>query len=258
MHDPARRNLVAALTCATLLLVAFVSIVTAADVEDLPIDDELKEFQRYFAFVRDSDERTLFERALEHVGLGNHTNGRSFALIAGVSEYPAMPGPYRRLIPAAEDIRKLTSYLITQELFDEIVVLADENMNQRNLDYFLEDYFPRRLQELSKRRSRFLFAYSGHEITNLAGRGFLLTSKATGYDDPSGIARISMKKLRAMFGQIIDTKHQILVLINACYSGDFVKSCVRPGAKRPACEAYARGCARDYSWWRRRANLARR
>ena len=81
------------------------------------------EYQRFF--VERSDQRSRFEKALNLIGKTSFPVGRSFALIAGVTQYPNLPPAERSLKPAAVDIAKLQAYLKDQEFFDEIVVLKD-------------------------------------------------------------------------------------------------------------------------------------
>jgi tetratricopeptide (TPR) repeat protein len=164
------------------------------------------------------DTRSVPERWLNRAGLASGDYGRGFALIAGVSKYPRISGPAGNLEPAAEDVRKLQNYLQTYEKFDEIVVLTDTQVTQENLAFFLEKYFPQRLRDFPK--SRFLFAYSGHGTTQ-NDKGFLLTSGARSLTDTFN--SISMITLRAMFQQVVDEGFHVLALINACYSGDFIK-----------------------------------
>jgi Caspase domain len=164
------------------------------------------------------DARSLPEQMLNVAGLTSKEYGHGFALIAGVSRYPRITGPAGNLVPAAEDIRKLQSYLKYYEKIDEIVVLTDEEMTADNLYFFLARYFPRRLREFP--RSRFLFAYSGHGMTE-NGKGFLLTSEAVSLSDTFNA--IPMTTVRAEFQQVIDAGFHVLALINACYSGDFIK-----------------------------------
>ncbi len=206
----------------TILLICFVAIISlklelnvSAGESQFP-DSVPLEYQRFFAhFV---DRRSMPERILNRTGVTLKDYGRSFALIAGVSRYPNIAGSAGDLSAAREDIRKLTAYLSTYENFDEIVVLQDDDMTQDNISFFLEKYFPKRLQQFPK--SRFLFAYSGHGMSD-EKRSYLLTSKARSLnDDTNGIA---MGTLRAMFQNVVDYGYHVLALINACYSGDFLK-----------------------------------
>ncbi|MGA8028394.1 MAG: caspase family protein [Bryobacteraceae bacterium] len=172
-------------------------------------------------FVQRADQRSRFQRALNLIGKTSFPVGRSFALVAGVTQYPNFPLLERSLTPAAVDVEKLQTYLKEQEFFDEIVVLKDGDMTLSNLNYFLENYFPDRLAHSP--HSRFLFAYSGHGYSIEAGgtrRGYLLTSPATTLTDP--VNRLGLDVLRTMLGPAIDSAEKVLVLINSCDSGAFL------------------------------------
>jgi hypothetical protein len=177
------------------------------------------EYQRFF--VQRADQRSRFEKALNLIGKTSFPVGRSFALIAGVTQYPNFPPLERPLRPAAVDIEKLQAYLKEQEFFDEIVVLKDADMTLPNLNYFLENYFPQRLAQSP--HSRFLFAYSGHGYSVKAGlttRGYLLTTPASSLTDPQN--RLDLFVLRTMLGSVIDSAEKVLVLVNSCDSGAFL------------------------------------
>jgi len=177
------------------------------------------EYQRFL--VQRADQRSRFEKALNLIGKTSFPVGRSFALIAGVTEYPNLPPPERSLRPAAVDIEKLQAYLKEQEFFDEIAVLKDGDMTLPNLNYFLENYFPERLAQSP--HSRFLFAYSGHGYSVKAGetiRGYLLTTPAISLTDPQN--RLDLAVLRTMLGPVIDSAEKVLVLVNSCESGAFL------------------------------------
>jgi formylglycine-generating enzyme required for sulfatase activity len=174
------------------------------------------QYQHYF--TRFEDERTLPEQMLNSVGMTSQEYGRGFALIAGISSYPRVSGPGRDLAAAREDVRKLANYFATYEKFDEIVVLQDDAVTEANLSFFLERYFPRRLRQFP--HSRFLFAYSGHGIT-VDRKGYILTAEAHDFND--SFNSIPMTTLRAMFQQIVDSGFHVLALINACYSGEFLR-----------------------------------
>jgi hypothetical protein len=178
-----------------------------------------KPYQRFF--VHYVDHRSLPEKALNLIGLTAQDVGRSFALLAGVTRYPNMPEGHQELAPAAEDLRQLQAYLRAQEFFDEIVVLQDGDVTLDNLAYFLQSYFPDRLQRFPK--SRFVFAYSGHGMAEgPPGRptGYLLKATATGLEDKPNA--IPMRVLRVLVDHVVDAGHQVLVLVNACYSGAFL------------------------------------
>jgi hypothetical protein len=92
-------------------------------------------------FIQYADRRPMAEKMLNLVGVTSNQVGRSFALIAGVTRYPNMSPLTQDLQPAAADLRQLQAYLKDQEVFDEIVLLKDGDMNYENLRYFLEIYF---------------------------------------------------------------------------------------------------------------------
>lgn len=200
---------------ATLVLFASLTHVIRAQVSaDVP-----QQYRKLFYYS--ADQRKPYQKVLNGLGIATSQVGRSFALIAGVTQYPNFPVLERDLKPAQVDIEKLKSYLKDQEYFDEIVVLKDGDMNLDTLNYFLENYFPEQLRKSP--HSRFLFAYSGHgyaESTDPTARGFLLTSSATSKTDP--LNRIDLNVIRSLLTPDIDAAEKLLVLINACQSGAFL------------------------------------
>jgi len=174
------------------------------------------EFKKYLVYQ--ADRRSMPETLLNLAGLTSQDVGRSFAMIVGVSHYPKMhQQQYRYLAPADRDLDLLISYLKNQQFFDEIVVLRDEAVSFDNLRYFLETYFPGQLKKYPK--SRFLFTYSGHGMTE-GNSGYFLTSNATSLEDKQH--SIDMFALRGFASQTIDAAYQSLFLINACHSGAFL------------------------------------
>ncbi len=197
-----------------LLVFFFVSI--SASSQSTPNVPE--QYKRLFFEYSD---RGGLEKVVNKLGMTTLKVGRSFALIAGVAQYPNLPVLEQSLKPAAVDIEKLKSYLRDQEYFDEIVVLKDGDMNLNNLNYFLQSYFPERLADSP--HARFLFAYSGHGYADGEGemaRGFLLTSTATSKTDTFN--RIDLNLLRTMLDPVVDSAEKVLVLVNACQSGAFL------------------------------------
>ncbi len=231
----------------SFLFAAFVllcTLATTAFADDYPryLPSQFHQF-----FARYVDTRSVSERMLNTVGLTSNDYGRSFALVAGISKYPHMSGPGADLKPAGEDVRKLVNYLTTYEKFDEIVVLKDADVTEANLSFFLQKYFPRRLQKFPK--SRFLFAYSGHGIS-INGRGYILTSDADNFTD--FFNGIPMATLRVMFQQAVDSGHHVLALINACYSGDFIRRSFgeerRFVPRYPGAHAITAGGTKEKTW----------
>jgi len=177
------------------------------------------QYQRFF--YQYSAIRTISPAVLSKVGLNDARIGRSFALIAGISQYPHLQPAYRNLSAAAEDVKKLADYLKNVELFDEIVVLQNEDITYDNLAFFLQGYFPARLQ--LDPNSRLLIAYSGHGFTR--GRSsFLVTSSAVRLDDknPDMYNSLNLYNLRNLVQYARQYTHSVLALLNTCNSGDFL------------------------------------
>lgn len=193
------------------------------------------------------DRRSMPEKALNLIGLTNEDVGRSFALIAGVTRYPNFKAPLDpTLKPAAADLQNLEQYLKNQEFFDEIVVLKDDDMNYDNLKYFLQVYFPDRLRKSP--HSRFLFAYSGHGISD-GSSGYLLQGSANDLDDKNNALDLSV--VHALVQHVVKAGHQVLVLLNACYSGSFLRTpftLTRPIPRKPGAHAITAGGSRERAW----------
>jgi hypothetical protein len=172
--------------------------------------------------------------------------GRSFGLVAGVSHYPRLPAGSRELHPAEVDRDHLVSYLKNQEFFDEVVVLWDDEMNEETLSYFLKDYFPKRVSAF--RKSRFLFAYSGHGFTD-GNQGYLVRSSATSFTDKN--SAIDLRSVRSWFDEVVRTGYQSLVLLNSCYGGAFLTNKSFGGRylpKHPGAHAITAGAADERAW----------
>jgi Flp pilus assembly protein TadD len=193
------------------------------------------------------DRRSIPEKALNLVGLTSNEVGKSFALIAGVTRYPNFKPPYNpNLEPAAVDLKNLEQYLKTEEFFDEIVVLKDDDMNYSNLQYFLQVYFPQRLH--NSPHSRFLFAYSGHGITD-GSSSYLLLNSANDLHDTSNA--LDLNVVRALVQHVVKSGYQVLVLLNACYGGAFLKNPFtpeRPVPRNPGAHAITAGGSGERTW----------
>ena len=201
--------------CRVLLLfeVVLPLIVSAQSTPNVP-----EQYKKFFSYY--GDQRSLYEKALNAIGLTARPYGRGYALIAGVTHYPNFPAVRQSLRPAEIDIENLTKYLRDQEYFDEIVVLKDGSVTVDNLDYFLTSYFPERLKSP---HSRFLFAYSGHGYAvgpEQTATGYLLTAAAQSLTDD--VNMIPLARVRTLLAPVIDSAEKVLVLINSCQSGAFL------------------------------------
>ncbi|MCI5157678.1 MAG: hypothetical protein D3906_04420 [Candidatus Electrothrix sp. AUS1_2] len=174
------------------------------------------QYGRYF--FKYTDKRSVPEKLLNMAGLTTTDVGRSFALLCDVSEYPNISSSDGHLPAAAEDIRKLKEYLEQNEFFDEIVVLENEQVTTANLEYFLQAYFADRLKKFPK--ARFLFAYSGHGMTE-NNTGYLLKSTARDLHDRRRAIKVDV--LKDYIDEVVVTGHHVLVLLNSCYSGTFLR-----------------------------------
>jgi len=216
-------------------LLAGAAVVEGQDVQRPPAQ---------FRFHYSTDGRSALEKIRDYV-FGTGT--RSIALIAGISLYPKLGPADRTLPPAAADVDKLSAYLRDKEYFDEIWVLRDESVNEDNLKYFLQTYLPARVKAYPK--SRVLFAYSGHGVTTETG-GYLLKSSAVSFTDTEH--SIPLQVLRAYVDLVVGSAHQVLVLLNACYSGSFVRvpfgDQLPLGFVEPGAHAITAGGTQEKAW----------
>jgi hypothetical protein len=219
------------------LLFCFCGSVNAQNVPD--------QYKKYF--FKFEDNRSVMEKVLNAAGLSNEDVGRSFALICGISEYPKMGAlEERTLAPAAEDIRKMKKYLQQNDFFDEIVVLENSDVTLENFQYFLQSYFPARLKKFPK--SRFLFAYSGHGMTE-NNKGYLLESTADSLSDKAHA--INLDVLHVYLNEAVSVGHHVLVLLNSCYGGSLLKRSY--GAEKlipkyPGAHAITAGSSGELTW----------
>ncbi len=207
-----------------------------------PIDPAYRKYLLYY-----DDKRSVPEKLVNEVGLTTQDVGRSFAMIVGVAKYPHLSDANHLLEPANRDVGILFDYLKNQQLFDEIVVLRDDDVTFGNLQYFLETYFPKQLRDSP--HSRFIFAYSGHGMTERK-HGFLLTGAARSLSDKQN--SIDMDILRVFIEQTVEAGYQSLILINACHSGAFAGHQAEGPwdymLKRPGAHAILSAGPQDASW----------
>lgn len=207
-------------------------------------------YKNYFIKFTDfTDNRSNIEKIFDALGLrneGEERTRRSFALICGISKYPNMGVLERRLAPAAEDVRKMKNYLLQNDFFDEIVVLENSDVTLENLQYFLQSYFPTELKKFPN--SRFLFAYSGHGMTE-NNKGYLLKSTANGLSDKTHA--INLDVLHVYLNEVISVGHHVLVLLNSCYGGSLLKRSYGGEElipKYPGAHAITAGSSGELTW----------
>lgn len=241
MTPPRRKMRLNTWFLACVLWCAAFSVAFSADKPDVA-----NSYQRMFA--RFVDNRSMPEKALNLVGLTQQDVGRSFALIAGVSDYPRMSvlASGSKLESAASDRDELVDYLTKYEFFDEVIVLWNGDMTAKNLDYFLSQYFPARMRQFPN--SRFLLAYSGHGFAD-GNNGYLLKNGATSLSDKANA--VSIDSLRVSLKPTIAAAHQSLVLLNSCYGGTLVDRKSSGGEYRPrlpGAHAITAGASDELTW----------
>lgn len=191
------------------MLLTIVSIVNAAEKPSGSVPNRyIKYFKKY------QNERSLFEKAINTIGLSKGQFGPGFALVVGISNYINIAP----LTAAKADIDIMFDHLDKVQKFDQIIVLQNEDVNADNLDYFLTEYLPKQLYKHPK--SRFLFSFSGHGMTISGKRGYLLKHNAESLNDR--FRAFEMTRVKKLLMSSIREAHQSLVLINACYSGAFL------------------------------------
>lgn len=136
----------------------------------------------------------------------------SVALVIGVSQYHYLTP----LESTRNDASELAAFLIDAGEFDQVILLTEDDATKAAIEYFMEDYIPALLQG-NRRRSRFLFYFSGHgERRPGTGRGYLRLA-----DNRKNEYRqsIGMDEVHAWAN--FNTKNAIhsLFLIDACMSG---------------------------------------
>jgi GH25 family lysozyme M1 (1,4-beta-N-acetylmuramidase) len=178
-----------------------------------------KKYCGYFAHFKNDDEKPD-PRINKYLGLAPDVPVRSFALVVGVSKYPNLPDDQKSLVAAAHDTQKLTEFLVNVQEFDEVVVLKDEDATNEAIEYFLTDYFVKQAKQYQK-RSRFLFAFSGHGLTSSipGAPPRLALSNARDGGDNENLVKVGI--LREYFDDLARLSFHVLVLINACEGGGF-------------------------------------
>lgn len=202
------------LSALALAFSAFATAQVGSGGPDVP-----KEYRKFFYSY--SETRAVQDNILSAAGLDPSRVGKSFAVIAGISEYPKMEPRYQHLVQASEDVRKLADYLKNVEHFDEIIVLQNDDVTFTNLAFFLQGYFPPKLA--ADPNSRLLVAYSGHGFTK-GHSSYLVTSPATRLDvqSPDMYNALNLFNLRSLIQDSREYGHRVLVLLNTCNSGDFL------------------------------------
>jgi hypothetical protein len=158
---------------------------------------------------------------LLRVPFGQLSKPRQIAVVAGVASYPNLVRRHQ-LPPADYDVEALSTALIDQLKFDEVLVLKNNDFNRDNLRYLFEIYLPDALQRNSK--SRVLFSFSGHG-SDFQDTGYIFfpstkTIDVRSYEDL--VDAIDMAVMKSMMVPTIRHAQHFLALINACHGGYFL------------------------------------
>lgn len=141
----------------------------------------------------------------------NIADGRSYAVIVGVSRYPDPRWP--DLSHARKDAEGMARILKRQGF--NIFELYDRKATASAIMTVLEDRLAPRL----RRNDRILFFFSGHGHTQtLAGREFGYLVPYDGSDSFASL--LSMQTLRGLSAKLDAAKHQVFI-IDACFGGQF-------------------------------------
>jgi len=168
-------------------------------------------------FIRATTSQSIVDRMLSAIGLDSAKIGRSYAVLVSVSMYPSL-GDDGKLDPAKADMDLMQDYLTKTEVFDEVIRLENDDVTYDNLRTVLQGYLPNKLR--GSKRSRFLFAYSGHGF-NADDEGYVLQSSATSLADKEHA--IDLQTLKTLIEKSVKPAYNSVILLNACYAGAFLQ-----------------------------------
>jgi Caspase domain len=115
----------------------------------------------------------------------------------------------------------------SNQFFDEVIVMENDQASFDNIRYFLRDY-PRSRAIAYSGKTRFLFAYSGHGIPKAnAATGSLVLANAASSGDISNLFQFN--ELKALLENLAAENYHVLALINACYGGGLFEAEIAGG-----------------------------
>jgi GH25 family lysozyme M1 (1,4-beta-N-acetylmuramidase) len=143
---------------------------------------------------------------------------RSFALVVSVHSYPHFSDSKDQVLaPAKADLDNLLVFL-TQQKFDEIIVLEDANATKENITYFLDSYLNKAL-DTYRMRSRVVFAFTGHGAPpDRPGKsGSLILGGAMNSSDYPNMFKLD--ELAPLLKKIGEKSYHFVALMGSCFSG---------------------------------------
>lgn len=161
------------------------------------------------AFAQDRGLLTV--RARQLTGDTSFDVGRQYAVIIGIDRYKEWPG----LRNAVSEAKSVKSVLAARYFIDEFIELYDGSATASAIRKVFTEDLPRKL---NKEDSLFVF-FAGHGHLDASSTGFWIASDGVRdvLDQRGWIANQQIRNYLATFKAI-----RILVVADACFSGDFV------------------------------------
>lgn len=166
------------------------------------------EYERFI--VRPQKEESFLEKyVLKH--FQRRLFDGSYAIVIAVGDYDNLP----RLDSVQADAEKMTHFLLQTAEYDEVVVLTDADATFATIRYFMEVYFPKKMEQ---GRHRFLFFFSGHGTHREGSRGPIGYLQLKGATREPNLESINMNHIENWADQFRHAAH-MLFLLDSCFSG---------------------------------------
>ena len=169
--------------------------------------------------------RPVDARLGDTLGVSQTDETRSIALIVAVDNYPHLAESEQNLSAAAVDRQLLVDYLLQNQKFDEVIVLANADATLENIEYFLDGYLKTRGDDFNAAdmlsRARLLIAFTGHgrpDSEPQARDAAFILAGATDLATTTNVYRMSTLAERVQ--QLSRHYFHVLTLVNACFGGN--------------------------------------
>ena len=167
--------------------------------------------QSYRQFIyRKPQQESLLDQFFRFWTTRDPFNG-SYAMVIGVGDYDNLPS----LDSPSPDAERMKNFLLKTAEYDEVVVLKDADATADAIRFFMEEYFP---IKMDTGQHRFLFYFTGHGTQR---KGY---ARTLGYLQLKGATEgltsdvINMDQIGVWADQLPNAKH-MLFLIDSCFSG---------------------------------------
>lgn len=135
----------------------------------------------------------------------------SYAIIIAIGNYDSLP----HLESPKADTERMKKFLLDSAEYDEVVVLQNDEASFDNIRYFMQTYFPIKMDD---GRYRFLFYFTGHGTQIQTHTGIMGYLQLKGATEKLSGDLIDMNQLEVWANQLVNAKH-MLFLIDSCFSG---------------------------------------